>query len=64
MKIKISDYFVVTDFEKSNLERIIKEMIKDGYIPFGGIAITYSPNYFNSPMGVIVYSQAMVKYDN
>ena len=63
MKIKIADYFVVTDFEKSNLERLVKDMLKDGYIPFGGIAITYSPNYFNSPMGVIVYSQAMVRYD-
>lgn len=64
MRIKIADYFVITDFEKSNLERQVKEMIKDGYIPFGGIAITYSPNYHNSPMGVIVFSQAMVKYDN
>jgi len=63
MKTKITDYFVVTDFEKSNLERVVKEMIKEGYIPLGGIAITYSPNYFNSPMGVIVYSQSMVKCD-
>ncbi len=49
-------------FEKSSVERVVKEMIRDGYMPLGGIGITYAPNYFNSPMGVIVFSQAMVKY--
>ena len=62
MKIKISDYFLATDYEKSGLERMVKDMIKDGYIPFGGIAIAFCPNYNNQPMGVILYSQAMVKY--
>ena len=61
MKASISDYFVVTDFEKSSLERVVKEMIKEGYSPLGGVSIAYSPNYFNSPMGVIVYSQSMIK---
>jgi hypothetical protein len=62
MKHEIADYFVVTDLEKSSLERVVNEMIKEGYVPLGGIGITYAPNYFNSPMGTIVYSQAMVKY--
>ena len=64
MKIKISDYFIAADYEKSSLERIVNDMIKEGYIPFGGIAITYSPNFNNNPKGVIFYSQAMVKYDH
>lgn len=62
MKKEIADYFVVTDFEKSSLERVVKEMIKQGYFPLGGVSIAYSPNYFNEPMGVIVYAQSMVKY--
>jgi hypothetical protein len=62
MKPLIADYFVVTDFEKASLERVVKDMLKDGFVPLGGIGITYAPNYFNNPMGTIVFSQAMVKY--
>jgi hypothetical protein len=62
MKINIEDYVVVTDYEKAKLERIVNEMIKQGYIPYGGIAVSFAENANASPRSVILYAQAMVKY--
>jgi len=63
MKIRIVEYVVASDFEKTKLERIVNEMIRQGYMPYGGVSITFATNANASPKSVILYAQAMVKYE-
>ena len=48
---KIVDYLVTSDVDLKKLELYVKDFIKSGYVPAGGISV------FNSK-----YFQAMVKF--
>jgi hypothetical protein len=63
VKIRIVDYMVAADYEKAKLERLVNELMKQGYMPYGGVSVSFATNANTSPKSVILYAQAMVKYE-
>ena len=62
---KILDYVVITSSKGiENLESLIKENIRLGWQPLGGVAVMSSPAENDESPIKPVLIQAMVKYDN
>lgn len=64
---KIVDYVVITSSKGvENLESLIKENIRLGWQPLGGVAIQNPIADSSDPSAVkpIIFAQAMVLYDN
>jgi hypothetical protein len=58
----IKDYKVVSEKGIADLEKHVKEAIKDGWQPFGGVS-SFAVHNQSDGRGVMVYSQAMVIYN-
>ena len=63
---KIIDYKLVVEQSNTTLDTIVKDLIRDGWQPNGGVAVAVTES--GAPYGKdsyyhIVYAQAMVKYD-
>lgn len=64
---KILDYVVITSSKGvENLESLIKDNIRLGWQPFGGVAIQNPTSDPSDPSIAkpIIFAQAMVLYDN
>ena len=62
---KILDYVVITSSKGiENLESLIKENIRLGWQPIGGVAVMSSPVESDESLIKPVLVQAMVKYDS
>lgn len=66
MTKRIVDYAVHTTFDGmiAQFEIQIREMIEDGWQPFGGIAFEDSKELIDGIAPKVIYSQAMVKYED
>jgi hypothetical protein len=51
----MNDYIILTNWDHDALARQVREKLRQGYIPVGGVSIA-SPN-----PGQYVYAQALVK---
>jgi hypothetical protein len=54
---RFSEYKIVSDSDYNNVEQKVSELMKQGFIPFGGIESSYVPNEQK-----IYIFQAMVKF--
>ncbi len=63
---RIQDYVVITSSKGfENLESLIKENIRLGWQPLGGVAVVNpTPDPDPSVLKSLVFAQAMVLYDN
>ena len=62
---KILDYVVITSSKGiENLESLIKENIRLGWQPIGGIAVMSSMVESDESLSKQVLAQAMVRYDD
>jgi hypothetical protein len=63
---RIQDYVVITSSKGfENLESLIKENIRLGWQPLGGVAVVNpGPDSDLSVLKPIMFAQAMVLYDN
>jgi hypothetical protein len=64
---KVQDYVVITSSKGiENLESLIKENIRRGWQPLGGICIVNGTNNSDEASGIqpTMFAQAMVLYDN
>ena len=62
---KILDYAIITSSKGiENLESLIKENIRLGWQPIGGVTVVNSIIEPDEAPGKEVFVQAMVKYDN
>lgn len=54
--IKISDYYIAQRYSKDELETKVNDLIKNGYVPIGGVAV-FQDSEFN-----IFYTQALIRH--
>lgn len=61
MNRRITDYMTIRSNSDFNLDKEVKEMIGQGWQPFGGPAMAFVNN---SGSGEFNFTQAMVRYDS
>ncbi len=62
----ISEYYVATTEGEDSIKQIIQSLILNGWQPLGGISTVTQTRFdevFNQDIQYIIYSQALVKYE-